>query len=87
MVLTHYLDGPIDSERFERFIAGLPENVYRGKGVLTFADTGNSRFLFQYAYREADFMKITPQGDVRDVVVLIGEHMRKDELLAGLNAL
>ncbi|RAV20381.1 GTP-binding protein [Paenibacillus contaminans] len=87
MVYTHYLAGPIDSEKFERFIAGLPASVYRGKGVLTFADTGNSRFLFQYAYREADFMKITPQGDVQDVVVLIGEHMPKEQLRKALEAL
>ncbi|WP_409342109.1 CobW family GTP-binding protein [Paenibacillus sp. MBLB4367] len=87
MVYTHYLSGPVDSEKFEQFIAGLPASVYRGKGVLTFADTGNSRFLFQYAYREADFMKITPQGDVQDVVVLIGEHMPKEQLREALDNL
>ncbi|MGZ7444514.1 CobW family GTP-binding protein [Paenibacillus sp. TH7-28] len=72
-VYTHYFDGPVDSEEFERFIAELPREVYRGKGVLTFTDTA-SRFLFQYAYREADYLKITPQGEVPDVAVFIGEH-------------
>lgn len=76
-VYTHYFDGPVDSEDFERFIAELPREVYRGKGVLRFTDTA-SRFLFQYAYREADYLKITPQGDVPDVAVFIGEHFDRN---------
>ncbi|MEC0331016.1 GTP-binding protein [Paenibacillus macerans] len=79
-VYTHYFNGPVDSEEFERFIAELPREVYRGKGVLTFTDTA-SRFLFQYAYREADYLKITPQGEVPDVAVFIGEHFDR-ELIA-----
>lgn len=72
-VYSHYFNGPVDSVEFERFIAELPREVYRGKGVLSFSDT-SSRFLFQYAYREADYLKITPQGNVPDVAVFIGEH-------------
>ncbi|MGP0583840.1 CobW family GTP-binding protein [Paenibacillus timonensis] len=85
-VYTHYFDGPVDSEDFERFIAELPREVYRGKGVLRFTDTA-SRFLFQYAYREADYLKITPQGNVPDVAVFIGEHFDKHEIAQRLNAL
>ncbi|ANS74082.1 cobalamin biosynthesis protein [Paenibacillus yonginensis] len=87
MVHTHYLSGPVNSEAFERLVADLPRDVYRAKGVLTFSDTNNSRFLFQYAYREPDFMKITPQGDIPDVVVFIGEHFDKEELSRKLHAL
>ncbi|MNP02750.1 putative metal chaperone YciC [compost metagenome] len=72
-VYTHYFKGPIDSMEFEQFISELPREIYRGKGILHFSDTA-SRFLFQYAYREADYLKITPQGDVPDVAVFIGEH-------------
>lgn len=79
MTLTHYLSGPIDSHAFEAVIAELPQEVYRAKGIVTFADT-NSRFLFQYVYRETEFTRITPQGKVNDVVVFIGEHFAKDEL-------
>lgn len=75
-VYSHYFTGPVDSVEFERFIAELPREVYRGKGVLSFSDT-SSRFLFQYAYREADYLKINPQGDVPDVAVFIGEHFDK----------
>ncbi|MUT67814.1 GTP-binding protein [Paenibacillus sp. NEAU-GSW1] len=86
MALTHYLRGPVDSEAFEALLKRLPDNIYRAKGIVTFSDTA-SRFLFQYAYRESDFMRITPQGEVNDVAVFIGEHFSKDGLLAELNRL
>ncbi|MFB8373625.1 CobW family GTP-binding protein [Paenibacillus taichungensis] len=73
MVYTHYFTQPVNSEAFERLIAELPRDVYRAKGILSFSDT-SSRFWFQYAYRESDYMKITPQGDVPNVAVFIGEH-------------
>ncbi|WP_422657215.1 CobW family GTP-binding protein [Paenibacillus sp. EC2-1] len=76
MSYTYYLQGPVHSHDFEAFIADLPRDIYRAKGILTFSDTA-SRFLFQYAYRESDFMKINPQGDLPDVVVFIGEHFNK----------
>ncbi|CAM2886331.1 CobW family GTP-binding protein [Paenibacillus sediminis] len=86
MVYTHYFTGPIDSTAFEAFIAELPREVYRGKGILSFTDT-SSRFLFQYAYRELDFIKIDPQGQVQDVAVFIGEHFDKTVLIDRLKAL
>lgn len=79
MAYTHYFKRPVNSEEFEQFVKELPRDIYRAKGIVTFSDT-SSRFLFQYAYREADFMKITPQGDVPDVAVFIGEHFSSSEL-------
>lgn len=86
MSYTYYFSHPVNSVEFERLIAGLPRDVYRAKGILTFSDT-NSRFLFQYAFRESDFMKITPQGQVPDVVVFIGEHFQKSLLREQLEKL
>ncbi|MDN4066936.1 GTP-binding protein [Paenibacillus vini] len=85
-VYTHYFSGPVDSVEFEQFIKDLPREIYRGKGILQFSDT-SSRFLFQYAYREADYLKITPQGDVPDVAVFIGEHFDKVALAEQLKAM
>lgn len=79
MAYTHYFQNAVNSEEFEQFVKELPRDVYRAKGIVTFNDT-SSRFLFQYAYREADFMKITPQGEVPDVAVFIGEHFSSSEL-------
>jgi G3E family GTPase len=86
MVYTHYLDRSIDSERFELFMKSLPTSVYRGKGILTFSDTA-SRYLLQYAYRETDFTKMPPNIEVPDVLVFIGEHFSKSELIAALEQL
>lgn len=83
MAYTHYFRGPIDSERFEALVGALPPDIYRAKGILRFTDTA-STFLFQYAYREADFMKITPQADVPTVAVFIGEHFDQTALAATL---
>jgi len=84
--LTYYLSKPIDSGAFEALLARLPEGVYRAKGIVTFADT-SSQFLFQYAYRETDFMRITPQKPVHDVAVFIGEAFSEAELIAELDKL
>jgi G3E family GTPase len=88
MTLTHYLRGPVDSEAFERLLKGLPDHIYRAKGILSFSDTSSgSRFLFQYAYKESDYVRIEPQGEVLDVAVFIGEHFSRDELLVKLKEL
>lgn len=86
MSYTYYFSNPINSIEFERFIAELPRDVYRAKGILSFSDT-NSRFLFQYAFRESDFTRITPRGQVPDVVVFIGEHFQKSLLREQLERL
>jgi len=79
MAFTYYFSGAINSEAFERLLQELPANIYRAKGIVSFSDTP-SRFLFQYAYSESDFLRIDPQGEVKDVAVFIGEHFDKDEL-------
>lgn len=85
-VLTHYLGGSVDSYEFEDFLRQLPQQVYRAKGIVTFRDTA-SRFLFQYAYRETDFMRIAPQETVHDVAVFIGEGFSQKEIIAQLQQL
>lgn len=84
--LTYYLPGPLDSRDFEAFLARLPEGVYRAKGIVAFSDT-TGQFLFQYAYRESDFMRVTPQKPVHDVLVFIGEGFSESELTAELDKL
>ncbi|MBD2870948.1 CobW family GTP-binding protein [Paenibacillus arenilitoris] len=86
MVVTHYWRRPISSTAFEALLARLPDEIYRAKGIVTFSDTP-SRFLFQYAYKESDFIRIEPQGQVNDVAVFIGEHFDKDELMRELERL
>jgi len=86
MAYTHYFEHAVDSNAFEEFVSKLPQEVYRAKGILSFSDTA-SRYMFQFAYREMDFVKITPQGNVPDVAVFIGENFSKDAVRSGLLAL
>jgi G3E family GTPase len=80
------LDHPINSFAFEQLFEKLPHEVYRAKGIVSFTDTA-SRYLFQYAYKQVEFIKINPQGDVNDVAVFIGEHFSKEEVKTLLEAL
>ncbi|MDI4645713.1 CobW family GTP-binding protein [Cohnella hashimotonis] len=78
-VLTHYPSGPFSSENFERFLRELPASVYRAKGIVTFTDTA-ARYLFQFAYRESDFMPVASRNPAPDVIVLIGEDFSASDL-------
>ncbi|MGZ9584125.1 CobW family GTP-binding protein [Paenibacillus marinisediminis] len=73
-VWTHPIERPVDSLRFEEWLMALPQEVYRAKGIVRFTDT-SKRYMFQYAYRATQFIPIQPQGDIEDVLVLIGEQM------------
>ncbi|MFD2672582.1 CobW family GTP-binding protein [Marinicrinis sediminis] len=88
MVVTYYVKQPLNSTKFERFLGALPEQVYRGKGLVRFSDTSGELYAFQLAYRQTDFMKIDPQaaGTLSEVVVLIGENLNSSELIAGIEA-
>ncbi|WP_240763096.1 GTP-binding protein [Paenibacillus thalictri] len=79
MAYTHFFDAPIDKERFERLIGLLPAEVYRAKGILRFADEAQP-FLFQYAYRELELLKLRPRDQVPNVAVFIGEHFSKEHI-------
>ncbi|TFE24853.1 CobW family GTP-binding protein [Cohnella luojiensis] len=85
-VVTYYFQSAIDSVAFENFLKQLPESIYRAKGIVTFRDTA-SLFLFQYAYKEVDFLRITPQKSVNNVAVFIGEGFSQSELLERLEKL
>jgi len=79
LVYTQHLTEGIDSAQFTKAMRSLPESVYRAKGVVTFADTGQ-RVMFQYAYRELECTPIVPQRELQDVVVFIGEHLPEEQL-------
>ncbi|WP_019533750.1 CobW family GTP-binding protein [Paenibacillus ginsengihumi] len=86
MVYTHYFDRPIDSEQFEALVGSLPPEIFRAKGILRFTDTAGP-FLFQYAYREMDFVRIAPKQEVPHVAVFIGERFDRQALAERLSAL
>jgi G3E family GTPase len=79
MVYTHYFDKPIDHKKFEKLFSQLPSEVYRAKGILQFTKS-EDRFLFQYAYREMEIVKLNTQQEVQTVAVFIGEHFNKQQV-------
>lgn len=86
MVYTHYFDCPMAMDAFEEVISKLPKQVYRAKGILQFQDVmGINLYLFQYAYREVEFIKINPKAAVQNVAVFIGENFSKAEVQASLD--
>ncbi|WP_199615882.1 CobW family GTP-binding protein [Paenibacillus alkalitolerans] len=79
MAYTHHFDQAIDHKKFEKLFGMLPPEVYRAKGIIRFAkDQG--LYLFQYAYRELEIVKINPQQSVQNVAVFIGEHFDKEQV-------
>ncbi|MEO3946678.1 GTP-binding protein [Gorillibacterium sp. CAU 1737] len=74
-VFTHQLEGPVKRKNFQQFMASLPPEVYRAKGLVTFQgeDSGEARHLMQYAYRELSLTKLLPRKKIPDVLVVMGE--------------
>ncbi|UHA73050.1 CobW family GTP-binding protein [Paenibacillus sp. 481] len=85
-VWTYPLSGPVHSEKFEQWLHELPQQAYRAKGIVTFTDV-TKRYMFQFAYRATEFIPITPQGVVQDVVVVIGEQLDAVHLQRSLQTL
>jgi len=86
MVYTHYFHEAIDRERFEQLIRMLPDEVYRAKGILRFIEE-DQPYIFQYAYRELDLLKVTPREPLPSVAVFIGENFSKDNMILSINRL
>lgn len=79
LVHTIYLERPFDSRDFSQIVSRLPDTVYRAKGIVSFADTGE-RVTFQFAYKQLECRSFVPQRDVPDVIVLIGEGLSVPDL-------
>lgn len=80
LVLTYYLKTSIGSAHFTQLMNQLPSHVYRAKGIVQFADTGQ-RVMFQYAYRQLECIPLTNvERSFEDVIVLIGEGLERGEL-------
>lgn len=78
-VWTHPIQQAVDSIQFEDWLMSLPSQVYRAKGIVHFTDT-SKRYMFQYAYKATQFIPIEPQGEIEDVIVLIGEQIDAGEI-------
>jgi G3E family GTPase len=83
MYYTHRFDGVVDREKFEKLFNKIPAEVYRAKGIIKFAKD-QELYMFQFAYRELEIVKIKPQQSVKEsvkhVAVFIGDHFDKIQI-------
>lgn len=83
---THEADRPFDRARFERFLADLPDSIYRAKGLVTFTDSEWSS-LFNFTCGRTEFeWRERVQSGFRGQSVFIGAGAvdLKDDLIARL---
>ncbi|WP_445506162.1 CobW family GTP-binding protein [Niallia sp. 03190] len=86
MTYTHRFDEAVDRQYFKKLFSEIPSEVYRAKGVIKFIEDHES-YLFQYAYREIEFVKINPQQSVEPVAVFIGDHFDKIQVKRAIQEL
>ncbi|WP_137671276.1 CobW C-terminal domain-containing protein [Paenibacillus naphthalenovorans] len=84
---THYFEKEVEREVFEGFLALLPPNVYRAKGLIRFAGRAFPS-LFQYTHGDLDiFFSIRSDVETSNVSVFIGDHFSKQDMANALRAL
>lgn len=81
---VHTFSNPVDLEKFEHFLRGMPDTIFRIKGYIRFSHTKES-FLFQYSYGMPLYMK-EPMNR-QQTLVFIGEHLDHSLLQMQLSAL
>ena len=81
---VHRFTSSIDLDRFEDWLRGLPDTVYRIKGYISFQHT-SSIYLFQYSYGTPLYLKEPVKIPLN--FVIIGENLDVDSLSAQLDQL
>ncbi len=81
---VHTFTNPVDLEKFEQFLRGMPDSIFRIKGYIRFHHSRDS-FLFQYSYGMPLYMK-EPMNR-KQTLVFIGEHLDHSMLQTKLSGL
>lgn len=66
-------EGKLDKEKFEKFLADLPKEVYRGKGFVIFEE---GSYLFNYVAGRLNYEKFSSD---RNKILFVGEKISKFE--------
>ncbi len=75
---------PLDLAKFQNFLDQMPENVFRAKGILWF--TGKpDRYVFHLSGKRLSLDNTEWQGPKKNQLVLIGQNLEREPLLAQLN--
>jgi G3E family GTPase len=76
---------PFGAQRFQDFLERLPDNVYRGKGLLWIAES-DKRYVFHLVAKRFSLDEGGREGQTRNKLVLIGRNLDRAQLLSRLEA-
>jgi G3E family GTPase len=81
--LSFQSERPFAAQRFQDFLERLPENVYRGKGLLWIAEN-DKRYVFHLVAKRFSLDEDARQGQARNKLVLIGRNLDRAVLRSQL---
>ena len=70
---------PFAADKFQSFLEQLPENVFRGKGVI-WIDESPKQYVFHLVGQRFTLDESRPGGSVKNKLVLIGRNLDKERL-------
>lgn len=79
MSVSFESDRPFILEKFQAFIDGLPDNIFRGKGLLWFKES-KLRHIFQLCGKRCEFQTDNWQHPPSNQLVFIGRHLKAAQL-------
>lgn len=79
MSVSFQSDRPFILEKFQCFIDGLPDNIFRGKGLLWFKES-KLRHIFQLCGKRCEFQTDNWQHPPSNQLVFIGRHLKAAQL-------
>lgn len=79
MSVSFQSDRPFILEKFQAFIDGLPDNIFRGKGLLWFKES-KLRHIFQLCGKRCEFQTDNWQHPPSNQLVFIGRHLQAAQL-------
>ncbi|HAA30730.1 MAG TPA: cobalamin biosynthesis protein CobW [Cyanobacteria bacterium UBA8553] len=79
MSVSFQSDRPFILEKFQAFIDGLPDNIFRGKGLLWFKES-KLRHILQLCGKRCEFQTDRWQHPPSNQLVFIGRHLKASQL-------
>ena len=76
---------PFAVQRFQDFLERLPDNVYRGKGMLWIAES-DKRYVFHLVAKRFSLDEDGVEGQARNKLVLIGRNLDRAVLRSQLES-
>jgi len=83
--LSFQSDQPFAVHKFQDFLERLPDNVYRGKGLL-WIDASDKRYVFHLVAKRFALDESPRNGVMSNKLVLIGRNLDRDQLRSQLRA-